>query len=298
MRGRTQAAMVAVTLAVLGLMLPPLAIASSATVGLVALRNGPREAALVIVIGLFALGAFGALLLGKPFALVTVGLGLWLPLVLLAYVLKTWRSLALAVEVTLIGGFALVLVQYLGTGDPAETWSVFLREMLGQITGSDVATADQLEELIDVIAPWMVGGIAATWSLQIAASLFLARYWQALLYNPGGFREEFHVLRLGRWFLILVVVLLLASLFGSGPGIPGQLVMVGMAGFFLQGLALVHGLIGQLAASGTGWMIGFYVILFIGLPHSFTAVSAAGFADGWLNFRARARKRKGTGGDE
>lgn len=295
MRGRTQAAMVAVTSAVLGLMLPPLAIASSATVGLVALRNGAREAALVTAIGLFALGVFGALLLGRPFWLLTVGLGLWLPLILLAYVLRTWRSLALAVEVALIGGFALVLVQYLGAGDPTETWSAFLREMLSQMGENDAAATDQIELLIDVVAPWMVGGIAATWVLQIAASLFLARFWQALLYNPGGFKEEFHALRLSRWLSIVVAVLLLASVLGGEPGIPGQLAMVGMAGFFLHGLALAHGLIGQLAV-GAGWLFGFYAVLFIGLPHSFTAVSAAGFADSWLDFRARNRKK--TSGDE
>ena len=297
MRGRTQAAMVAVTLAALGLIFPPLAIGSSAVIGLVTLRNGPREAALVIAIALFAMGAFGALLLGKPFGLLAIGLGLWLPLLVLAYVLKTWRSLPMAVEAAVVGGFALVLVQYLGAEDPAAVWSTFLRELFGQMAGNGMATTAELEGFIDAIAPWMVGGIAATWALQIAAALFLARYWQALLYNPGGFREEFHALRLGRWLLILVVVLLLVSVFGGGPGIPGQLAMVGMAGFFLQGLALAHGLTAQLA-TGVGWLVGFYVILFIGLPHSFTAVSAAGYADGWFNFRARARKRKKPNGDE
>jgi hypothetical protein len=34
-----------------------------------------------------------------------------------------------------------------------------------------------------------------------------------------------------------------------------------------------------------------YFVLFVGLPYSVTAIAAAGFADGWLNFRAKIQSK-------
>lgn len=309
MNGRSQAALIAVTLAVLGEMLPRLLggafglmlasllmISSAALVGLVTLRKGPREAAMMIALALFALGALGALLRGQPLALLAVGLGLWLPALLVAYVLRNGRSLGLAVEVAVIGGAAVVVLQHLGPGDPADTWATLMQGLISQMTGGAEVPADQLE-LIRLAAPWMVGGIAVAWVLQTAAALFLARYWQALLYNPGGFREEFHELRLSRRLLIAVALLMLLGMTSAAAGIAGQLAMVGMVGMFIQGLALAHGLSGRLASS-SAWLWGFYAIALFGLPFSFAAISAAGFADGWLDFRGRARSRGDAGGNE
>jgi hypothetical protein len=296
MRGRMPATMVAVTTAVLALLITPLAIVSSATVGLVALRHGLREAALVTAFGLIALGALGALIFGQAGGLFAVGIGLWLPLLLLGWVLGSWRSLALAVELIVLAGFGLVFAQHLLFDDPSTFWGGLLHEFFGQMFEPGALEDGQTEAFIGAMAPWMVGGVAALWSLQLAVALFLARAWQAALYNPGGFRSEFHALRLGRWLAVLVPLLLVAGMFSERPGLAAQLSVVGMMAFFIQGVSLAHSLVGRLKA-GVGWLVGFYLLLFIALPHSFTAVSAAGFADSWLNFRAKVRPR-GDAGNE
>jgi hypothetical protein len=126
--------------------------------------------------------------------------------------------------------------------------------------------------------------------------LFLARYWQAALYNPGGFREEFHGLRLRRAVLIaLPLLLLLAWAQGETGSLPAQLVLVLEAGLLLQGLALVHGVVGRLGA-GIPWLVGFYSLLVVGFPHTVTLVTIAGYFDGWLDFRTKVRARSGTDG--
>ena len=197
MRGRMQAALVAATLAVLALIFQPLAIGSSAVIALATLRNGPRQALLVALISLLGLGAFGALLFGRPLGLLAIGLGLWLPAILLGHVLRTWRSLRLTVEAAVLAGFGLVLVQYLGSADPGEIWAELLRQLLTPMLDAGSLTEESIGQIVDVVAPWMVGGVAATWTLQLAVSVFLARWLQALLYNPGGFGSEFRALRWG-----------------------------------------------------------------------------------------------------
>ncbi len=302
MRGRVQAAALATSLALLGLVVTPLAliclVGSGAAVALVTLRSGPRDGALVSGLGVAVLALVGAASFGEPLRLALVGLGIWLPALGLAAALRTWRSLALTVELAVLAGFGLVLVQYLPEGDPALFWAQVMRELLGQMTGEGGIDQAQLNDLIDALAPWMVGGLGAVWTVQLALTMFAARAWQAQLYNPGGFRQEFYALRLGRWLGILVPVLLLGGLFGGEPGptLPAQLSLVGMAGFFVQGLAVVHGAVAAIGAA-KAWLVGFYVLLFMILPHSFTVVSTVGFADSWLDFRQRIAKRRGGNGD-
>ncbi|MGB5569088.1 MAG: DUF2232 domain-containing protein, partial [Sedimenticolaceae bacterium] len=124
-------------------------------------------------------------------------------------------------------------------------------------------------------------------------SLLLARYWASLLDRPGAFGEEFRQLRFGRWLLFLVPVLLLVGvvLTGGEPSLIGQLYLVGMVLFLIQGVSVGHGLVAEFGAS-PAWLLGLYLLLIFVAPHGATMVALAGYADGWLNFRARARARR------
>jgi hypothetical protein len=268
---------------------------SAAAVALVALRQGGAEGGLVIVGGLLALAGLGGLIFGNPVSLPLVGLLMWIPALALGLLLRGSRSLALTLEIGLLAASGLVLGQYL-IGDPAAFWSELITDFMAQSIDPQVMGEAERAQLVANMAPWMVGGVAAAWFLQQALVLFLARYWQAALYNPGGFREEFHGLRLRRSVLIALPVLLLLALVQEQTGsLPAQLVLVLEAGLLLQGVALVHGLVGRLGA-GLAWLVGFYSLLVIGFPHSVTLVTLAGYADGWLDFRTKVRPRSDKGG--
>jgi hypothetical protein len=295
MRGRTSAIAVASVLAVLSLIILPLGLLSAAVIALVALRHGAKESALVTAGGLLALAGLGGLIFGKPATLVLLGLLMWLPSVGLGLLLRASRSLALTLEIALLASAGLVIGQYL-LGDPVAYWSVLMDEFLSEMADPSVMGEADRQRVVTTMAPWMVGGVAAAWFLQQALVLFLARYWQAALYNPGGFRTEFHGLRLRRWLFFALPVLLLASLLqGQGASPLAQFVLVLEAGLLLQGVALVHGLVGRLGA-GIGWLIGFYSLLVVGMPHTVTLVTLAGFLDGWLDFRSKLRSRSDTDG--
>ncbi|MEZ5581549.1 MAG: hypothetical protein R3F37_01040 [Candidatus Competibacteraceae bacterium] len=53
-----------------------------------------------------------------------------------------------------------------------------------------------LQQLLDYLAPMVVGLIFANGLASLLCGLLLGRWWQALLFNPGGFSREFHELRL------------------------------------------------------------------------------------------------------
>ncbi len=127
-------------------------------------------------------------------------------------------------------------------GDPASVWLEELRPLAEQFEQSGLLTAEQGLQLVQTIAGWMAGLFAAGLFLQLVAGLFLARSWQAALYNPGGFRKEFHTFRLHRMFgvvggLALAVVLMPTLL---DAGLLRDLGVLLLVLLFLQGLAMSH----------------------------------------------------------
>ncbi len=289
MRGRTQASMAVVFTALLALLLSPLSILSNGLVVLATLRNGPREGLLVVGISVLAMGLLGGLLFAQPLLLATVGLMLWLPAWGLALVLGASRSLARAVEAATLAGMALVLMQYLLLNDPAAFWAGLMQDYMAVNWDSQVVPEDQQRALLQAIAGWMPGGIGGVWALSAALALLFGRWGQALLAGQeGAFAHEFHALRVARPWLWLLPALLLGGLLGEQPNLAGQLQVVVLTLFLLQGLATAHGLVMR-TGGNRGWLFGLYFLLIVGLPHSLTAMAIAGYADGWLDFRARVR---------
>lgn len=294
MRNRTTATATASVLAILALYITPLGLVSSAVIGLVALRGGIKDAILIVLSGSLAVAGLGFLLFEQPFLLVIIAASLWLPVLVLSVVLRETRSLMFTVQVALVLAGLLLVGEYLLIADMQEFWTKFLNELTEQKLDSQVIPDADRQQLVAQFAPWMSGVLAAAWFMQLSFSIFLARYWQSALYNPGGFAQEFNAFRLNLWVLVLILGLMLAGAMFETGNILSQAALIGISILFLQGLALTHGLFAIFNVHA-GWLLFFYVMLIFGLPLSWTAVSAAGFIDGWLDFRARAQARVGKG---
>lgn len=191
-RGRMQATLVVVVSALLALILPPFSYLSGAAVALVTLRMGVQQGLLLTLGSALLFGVFGLLLMQSPAAGVVFTFALWLPVWGLAVSLRRTarpsRSLVLA---TLFGMMA-VAAFHLGTEDPVQWWQNMLQEMLKQtIEQLGEAQKAQLLQNLKLIAGLMTGGMGAALSASLIGCLLLGRWWQALLYNPGGFGEEF-----------------------------------------------------------------------------------------------------------
>lgn len=295
MKGWPQATGVAVLCALLSPVLAPLSLVSGAVVTLVTLRNG-------LVPGLQVAGAAGLvtvlagqLVFGQIVAALAFALLLWVPMLVLALVLRHTRSLATTLQAALLFGVALVAFYVIGFDDAAAEWKTLLEGVLGGFFEAQEIDAASRAALIEAMARWMTGTLAAAYFLQVVASLLLARWWQSLLYNPGGFRQEFHALRLSRALAVVALPLFAAVLVDGLPDVLRYLALPVAAAFFLQGLALAHG---QLAAfnAGPGWLIGIYALLVVAPPYAFMALTTAGYADAWMDFRGRMAKR--TGGQD
>ena len=280
MRGRIQAMIVATSLAILSLMMPPVSVLSSATVGLVTLRLGAKEGLTVLgcsslataVLGFFVIDSF-------QFALMYV-MVLWLPVWIISIVLRETRSLFLTIEIAVWVGVIGVVGFYLYDAEPAILW----KAMLSQMIPAEVPIVD-LQQKIDMLVHYMTGVIAAGSVCGLLFGLFLSRWWQANLYNPGGFRQEFLFLQCKSRLSIVTFAIVGLAYLTSGivSEIAWNTTILLFVLFSVTGTAVLHTVFSKMKLDRyTVPML--YITLFL-IPHAFLIVALVGLSDPWLNLR-------------
>jgi hypothetical protein len=291
MRGRSQAALVAAASAVLSLLVPLFGLISGAAVALVTLRQGLAEGILVGAVAGLASGVLAFLALGSPLPAIGFAVALWLPVWILAVVLRHSRSLGLTVQLGLIFGLVILLGVHLQSGNPEDYWTGVLDPVRKNLVQGGVVDAARSDALVREISRWMTGAFGAAFYFQALLALMLGRWWQALLYNPGGFGAEFRTLRVHPALGFLAVALFPVVLLTKDAMWAAELILLLVPLFFLQGIGVVHGL-AMAFGLHRAWLIGFYLLLVFGMPHAEIVVASLGLADVWVNLRAKAATRR------
>jgi len=293
-KGPWQAIGVAAFAALLSMLLPPVSYLSGATVALVTLRMGQQQG-LRLIFGAAILVSLMAMVLGgNPAAGAVYGIVLWLPVWALASSLRRSASPARSVLLATLLGAALVLAFHFGTANPTQWWSDFLKEALKQaISGLPKADQAQFTTSLEAIAGFMTGVMSAALAATLLGCLFLGRWWQSLLYNPGGFGEEFRQLRMGRNLSLIALVLVAVQFWPHSPVLLQDLLIVAIVPFAIQGLAVAHALVKQSGAH-SGWLIALYLLLVLMTGQTVVVLAFAGTMDNWFDFRRLFGPRGGA----
>lgn len=298
MRGRMQAMLVAVAATLLSLLLPPFNYLSGAVVALVTLRRGWMDGLTIVIGAGVVVALFAAVTSINPLNAGLFAAGVWLPVWLLALVLRGMVSLPATLIIAAVIGIAGVGLTYLVLEAPADTWRATLERVIGEIQLPQEGSApEMMNTVIAQIAPHMTGMLVAAMVLGWLLSVLLARWWQSLLYNPGGFRREFHDLRLSRNFALMCFAIMAVSLLTSGKAqeLAANMMVVLVAVYLLHGLALLHGVV-AIKGLHTAWLAGFYILGLFILPQLALLLATAAFGDSWLDIRARLSRNKPSGG--
>jgi hypothetical protein len=294
MRGRWQAAMVASALAFLSLLLPPASLLSSAAIALVTLRRGSHDGAFVML-SACAIGALMSIFLldNYIFALV-YGVVLWFPVWIVAVILRESRRISLVLLLAAIFGAIVVVSVYLFVQNPSGLWSQILttviEPMASQLENSEI----ELQQAISNMSRFMTGLLVTGYISGLLLGLIIGRWWQSVLYNPGGFRQEYLALRAHPVFAIVSVIVLLLAIFGSGilSEVAWNVVIPIFLFYVFIGTAIAHSLIAAMKAK-TYLLPVFYVLLFL-IPHVLLPVALMGLSDTWLNLRNKISMNTGT----
>ena len=270
MRSRAHALGVALA----GTLLPLMQWMACGAIGVVTLRHGMREGAFVLIVVLapqllvFAASASPNLL------------AIMVPLqtAILAGLLRQSRSWELTVTSAPVLGIVMILLTQVVAAPAIEK-------------PLEVAAALAQRELTDPAAYSMILALMTFFmTLTAAAFVCLGRWWQSVLFNPGGFATEFRSLRLSQPTMIFIVLAPLVCAGGLGGiftwwFLPLVIPMVFASAGLLHYIVNVRGL-------GAVPLVAYYVTLVVGLatifPLPFLLLPAV--LDSMFDLRSRLTK--------
>jgi hypothetical protein len=274
MRGRAQACGVAL----FGWLLP---LVSPATIGLVSLRKGSSEGLIVTLwailpwLALYFAGDVSSLIVLLPLAVLVV-------IATAAYVLhssSSWQWTLLATA--LASAIATILLGFIASVDIDLAAAVFV-EFFAWLSALE-GISDELIFVPDRV--FVLGFFAQSIAQTVVCGLLVARWWQALLFNPGGFQKEFHGFRLDQPIAIILIALVIA-----GVGLPIEYrVWFGLSSLplLIAGVAVIHSSV-KLMGMGAYWLVLMYFGLIVFAPGPISAVLIIlGLIDSILNLRSR-----------
>ena len=278
MRGPRQA----IALATVFACIPMLFWVSAAVIGLVILRRGAGEG-----LKIFAWAALPAIAwagMGQFSSI--IGLTITAALALVLRQTVSWPKTLLALLPA--GAIIALTLAQLAPQQIAlvsELVITFVRDYLSQ-------AGQNPDDLVEAMKPLVQYGVigVVTWFNLISCilGLVLARSWQSQLYNPGGFRDEFHRIRLP----VVVAMGLLAFTVLAATFVPFLLVLVPAATLplLLAGLSLVHALV-RLRKMGNFWLTGLYILLILVTQLAYPVIVLTACLDSVFDFRTRAANR-------
>ncbi len=289
MQGGRQATIVVATMAILSLLMPPLVIISVAAVCLVTLRNGSVDGLRVLIGATVATALIGYIVLGTSIVAFSYLFMMWLPAFLVSLVLRETGQLNLALECLVVLGMVVVVGVYVAIDDPAQLWMTGIHDALKALSEQQPLpiSDDELKAGVELWSHYITGLVVAGTLFSLLMSLLLGRWWQGLLFNAGGFDEEFqHFRLLPRDGLVFIALMTMAFLLDGFPAeliwnLDIQLLLL----FLIVGVSVVHVVI-KSKSSSRYLLFSFYVMVFF-VPHLILPLIVIGLSDVWMNWRQR-----------
>lgn len=287
-RGRLEAIAVVGTLTVVSWFLPPLAfVISGAPVGLITLRRGGLVGLQIIAGSLAFVVLAGMLAKLHPAVAGTFVLGIWLPVWICAVILRHAESQGALVMTA--GGLGMVFAAgaYLLVEDVTDFWQSWFSDWFRSALPGEASTP--YLDVLQASAPFLNAMMASALIISVVVTLLIARWWQALLYFPGAFRQEFYLLRLPRWLAGLALAAILVLLLGQGETQPllRDLLFLSLMMYLFQGLSAAHRIVAGRKLS-RAWLAGMYGLLLL-VPKMLLFVACVGMVDSWLGGPPRQR---------
>lgn len=292
LKGPYQAAAVVGLLAMLAVLIPPMApntalgilaasvsmLLSCTLVGLIILTQGSVSGLKAIGVSMLGISLVAWLLLDAPQLGLWTGLVQWLPIILLTQLLRSSKSLALTMLAGVLLGMLAIVIQYL-------SWGTLETEMISQAVQrmEQVGQMDEqmLERNVQLVRLFVMAMVAMAY-LVFMFIVVIARWMQASLAGSNGFREEFRALAFGKPAAAISLVVCLLSFWWQQDWTVSLAFLLVVA-FTFQGLAVVHCKFG--ARRQARLLLGLFYTLLLVFPQVVALTAITGVIDNWLVFR-------------
>lgn len=274
----------------LTLLLPLSPVFSGLVMAHLVFANGVRLPALQGLVAASGLAVLAVVLKASVAQIVASAATWWLPVLVLSALAGHWRSLTLALQVSVIIALVATAGFFVVLGDPADYWNDMVTTSIELARQAGLhEQADMLGQTQAMIVPQMTMLFVFTaWSFYVLVTLFGYALYQAL---PGKVAAygRFCDLNLGRVLAVLMAVASLAAV-ATGADWLQNLGFVAFSVFWLQGLAILHWLH---AAQRLPLFVLIMAYALLPILNVLLVMSLAvlGYMDAWFDFRTRARLR-------
>lgn len=205
-----------------------------------------------------------------------------------AGLVRATHSWVLLLQLLTVLGLAVVVMVHWVNPDIAHAWLAFVKTQAASLQGSPMMVSYHLNDnpaLLDQLTHFATGIEVMTVSAVLLVTLMVARWLQALLYNPGGLKQELYFIHLQPVFASVLLAVMIAAVFSQ------QYVLMDCLGVVLlpllvSGLSLMHYLTARVVWQGL-WLVFCYGLLVLFSPQVLMILIGAGFVDAWWNIRQR-----------
>lgn len=214
---------------------------------------------------------------------------------LLALILRRYSNWSLVIEVSMLTGIVLICLIHLVFPEIQIWWTKQLTayfnktaSMLEQFKPEGAASSEEMQtSIVASVKHYITGFVIASIIINAFLQLIIARWWQAIIFNPGGLRKELYQIRLSYISAAVFIAVLGLAYMGNTFGLDMMPVMI--TAFCAAGLSLIHC---RLAINKAGWfwlMLVYLGIIFI-FPMGIVLVAIMGLLDSLFNMRQQFNK--------
>ncbi len=248
----------------------------AAVVALVTLRKGLSEGAIILLWSLLPAAAV-LYLLAEVLPLTTL-IGAFV----VAAVLRSTVSLSLGLLMAPVTGLLVGGVLVTVASGYLDMLVQVMQQLVSQFKAGLPADAPEVV-IVSPSKELISGGLVLMHTLCVSVSLVLARWWQATLYNPGGFASEFRALRFNSR-LSAAVLLCAGYLMTLGEQYTLWAMAIAMP-LLMSGLGLLHYLFNK-TLNKRRWVWMLYISLVLVDPVKFVICLLA-VIDSFIDVRRR-----------
>ena len=264
--------------------------------GLVTLRKGALEGLLIVIATTLpyllkyytGFGGGGA----TDSDLASIGLILTLVSNILvwvfAIVLRRYDNWSIVLEYSVLLGIVAIGMIHIVYPDIQTWWATqlshYFSKTTAMVSGLNTSSAEAQSQVIDLIKGYATGFIVVSILFNVLLQVALARWWQAVRFNPGGLHKELYQIRLSRVMGVLFIVGF--GLSWAGNEIVMDIMPLLYSTFCAAGLCLAHYYFSTKKNTWV-WLIILYLLLIWLFPLSIVIIALIALSDIWMDLRKR-----------
>lgn len=211
-----------------------------------------------------------------------------------AFLLQRTNSWQMVIEIGALCGIVGVIMlhfifPHLMDWWVAELTILFNKPHMTMYSAQLFSTMDAAQQKLFIIkmSQYATGFVGVSVLLSAWSQTLIGRWWQAIVFNPGGLRKEFYAIRLSKMAVVLLGALfILAKMHVIGV----DSLLIGIFAFVIAGFSLFHAIFGPLKK---GWFILglIYLTTLVTFPISLIVIALIALFDALVDFRGRLKSR-------